>query len=323
MFQFMASNHRQGHLQFTARLFFLVAALIATSSGRNHVEAVNLALTPATSTDNTFDIAVSLSIFGDSDTATATGNVSIDLQHSIIDSKAVITEIEFTGGQIEFEDVEFMLGLAEVTGNGMAGTITTIISPSAVTGSTFNASDHHLTINQGTFENSIIPAPFDISTDPFEALGNGSGSIIMTETTRTPLEVDYSITVTLPVAFTGIVTQSGVSVDIELSGILAATGDWIVNLPFNGDFNGDLKTDAADYTIWRDTMGATGSGLAADANGDSTVNQADYDIWAADFGNVHTPTLPAVKGVPEPAILGEILLFTLAMAIHHGKRTNS
>ncbi|MEN1679657.1 MAG: hypothetical protein AAGJ46_08690 [Planctomycetota bacterium] len=49
-----------------------------------------------------------------------------------------------------------------------------------------------------------------------------------------------------------------------------------------GDFNGDGVVDAADYTVWRDTLGST-TELAADANGNDIVDLADYDLWKANF----------------------------------------
>jgi hypothetical protein len=34
-----------------------------------------------------------------------------------------------------------------------------------------------------------------------------------------------------------------------------------------GDFNGDDVVDAADYSVWRDSFGQAGAGLAADGSG--------------------------------------------------------
>jgi autotransporter-associated beta strand protein len=51
-----------------------------------------------------------------------------------------------------------------------------------------------------------------------------------------------------------------------------------------GDYNHDHQVDTSDYSIWRDTLGQTGMGLAADGNGDGVVNQADYDLWNASVG---------------------------------------
>jgi hypothetical protein len=62
---------------------------------------------------------------------------------------------------------------------------------------------------------------------------------------------------------------------------------------FGGDYNKNSVVDAADYSLWRNTLGST-SELSADGVPDGVINQADYDFWRAHFGNV-------VKG-------GEIIL---------------
>jgi hypothetical protein len=73
--------------------------------------------------------------------------------------------------------------------------------------------------------------------------------------------------------------------------------------PTTGDYNGDHVVDAADYTVWRDTLGhPTVAGTGADGNGSAFVDASDYDVWKAKFGNV---VPDAVSGgaatVPEPA----------------------
>lgn len=50
------------------------------------------------------------------------------------------------------------------------------------------------------------------------------------------------------------------------------------------DFNADGTVDAADYSVWRDSFGQTGEGLAADANGDNEIDEADYARWRKYFG---------------------------------------
>jgi PEP-CTERM motif len=78
-----------------------------------------------------------------------------------------------------------------------------------------------------------------------------------------------------------------------------------------GDYNGNSTVDAADYTIWRDTLGST---TDLRANGDTTgasantIDQADYAFWKAHFGNPSGSGSGAV-GVPEPAT---VLLLGLA-----------
>ena len=51
-----------------------------------------------------------------------------------------------------------------------------------------------------------------------------------------------------------------------------------------GDYNHNGIVDAADYTVYRDSLGQTGSGLAADGNGDHAITPADYDLWKSQFG---------------------------------------
>ena len=63
-----------------------------------------------------------------------------------------------------------------------------------------------------------------------------------------------------------------------------------------GDYNGDGVVDAADYTVWRDSLGSEVL-LAADGDGDNVVDQDDYAIWAANFGSA------AATSVPEPTTL--------------------
>ncbi|MGL4512589.1 MAG: hypothetical protein ACRCT8_05815 [Lacipirellulaceae bacterium] len=71
-----------------------------------------------------------------------------------------------------------------------------------------------------------------------------------------------------------------------------------------GDYNNDGVVNAADYTVWRDTQGTTGSQLQADGNANRTVDAPDYALWVANYG-----TAGAATAVPEP---GAIALLALA-----------
>lgn len=86
------------------------------------------------------------------------------------------------------------------------------------------------------------------------------------------------------------------------------------NLP--GDYNDDNLVDAADYTVWRDSLGQTGPGLAADGDGDNSVDADDYTLWKANFGQ-SSPGV-AAAGVPEPATLASVVL-VLAMVTVGGR----
>jgi hypothetical protein len=88
--------------------------------------------------------------------------------------------------------------------------------------------------------------------------------------------------------------------------------DAVTSLP--GDFNLNGFVDAADYSVWRKSVGATGTN-PADADGNGVVDQGDYDIWRANFGrSVAAPASgSAVSGVPEPATVMLACLAALSM----------
>jgi hypothetical protein len=82
-----------------------------------------------------------------------------------------------------------------------------------------------------------------------------------------------------------------------------------------GDYNRDGVVNAADYTVWRDTLGST-SDLRA--NGDNSgasagiVDAADCEFWRARFGNVAGSDPPAsgaasLAAVPEPTVAAMLL----------------
>jgi hypothetical protein len=105
----------------------------------------------------------------------------------------------------------------------------------------------------------------------------------------------------------------GLYVDFAFTA-LSLEGAFIPGPP--GDYNGDDTVNAADYTVWRDTLGQNDTGLAADGNGDNEITSADYDIWKQHFGqsggtgSVGSPT--AV--VPEPPACG-LLVSSLIIAL--------
>lgn len=79
-----------------------------------------------------------------------------------------------------------------------------------------------------------------------------------------------------------------------------------------GDFNGDDVVNIADYTVWRDNLGANDSVLAAGSTNDGSgiVDAADYALWKASFGNTAAAAVAASQAVPEP---GTCLLTLVGM----------
>jgi Type I phosphodiesterase / nucleotide pyrophosphatase len=75
-----------------------------------------------------------------------------------------------------------------------------------------------------------------------------------------------------------------------------------------GDYNLDGTVDAADYTVWRNSLGAT-TELAADGNNNKMVDTGDYVIWKQQFGKSTGGGFASLSQVPEPTAGAAILVF--------------
>jgi len=69
-----------------------------------------------------------------------------------------------------------------------------------------------------------------------------------------------------------------------------------------GDFDENGTTDAADYTLWRDTLGSTDD-LRADGDLSGVVDAGDFQLWQANFGALPLlgSSAESKSVVPEPA----------------------
>jgi hypothetical protein len=84
-----------------------------------------------------------------------------------------------------------------------------------------------------------------------------------------------------------------------------------------GDYNADSSVDAADYVVWRNTLGSTtdlranGDNLGASEN---LIDGADYVVWKSNFGTGQksSPTLVTSFVVPEPVTV--VTVFTAALS---------
>jgi hypothetical protein len=82
-------------------------------------------------------------------------------------------------------------------------------------------------------------------------------------------------------------------------------------IPPSGDYNQNGVVDAADYVLWRNTLGQRSSpaGNGADGNQNGSIDAGDYDYWRAHFGAA-TGGL-ASSTVPEPACAVQALAIVL------------
>jgi len=95
---------------------------------------------------------------------------------------------------------------------------------------------------------------------------------------------------------------------------VALHGYLIPTLP--GDFNANGDVDAADYIVYRNTVGQSGIGLAADVNDNNQVEPLDYSFYRSRFGQSTAGSAAAFStAVPEPAAI-VTLVATLGMLVH-------
>jgi GH35 family endo-1,4-beta-xylanase len=129
---------------------------------------------------------------------------------------------------------------------------------------------------------------------------------------------EWNTDLTLPVAadgtidFTGFygsyeITIGGKKFDLDLSKGGASLFSLIVA---PGDYDGNGLVDAADYVVWRDTLGSSVD-FRADGNGDRLIDQNDYAIWKSTFGTSYIRGAGSTSfSVPEPS--SATLLFLAA-----------
>lgn len=101
-----------------------------------------------------------------------------------------------------------------------------------------------------------------------------------------------------------------VTTNIFLQGL--ALGDTINLSTFNqrflqvgppvleGDYNENGVVDAADYTVWRNKVGAVAGTLPNDTAG-GAIGAAQYNLWKSKFGMVASGAGAIAAAVPEPA----------------------
>lgn len=90
-----------------------------------------------------------------------------------------------------------------------------------------------------------------------------------------------------------------------------------IQLP--GDYNYDGTVDAADYVVWRDSLGKSGSGLPADGDRNQQVDANDYAVWKANFGRIAAGAAASnslrSETVPEPQLASLALQSAIAFSL--------
>ena len=107
---------------------------------------------------------------------------------------------------------------------------------------------------------------------------------------------------------------------LQGSDLVEGVVNYIAPPPLLGDYNDNGVVDAADYTVWRDNLGAN-IALPNEAVTPNVVNQADYDEWKTRFGDaIGGGSLAAPGSVPEPGAAYLVLATCVGAATAAARR---
>lgn len=102
--------------------------------------------------------------------------------------------------------------------------------------------------------------------------------------------------------------------NLEITAIYGAQSVQLAVAPaLAGDYNADGVVDAADYAVWRDSLGGT-SNLAADGDRSGTIDEGDYTVWRANYGVTSSAAASSTATNPAPEPTSLMLLSLGAMA---------
>jgi hypothetical protein len=104
------------------------------------------------------------------------------------------------------------------------------------------------------------------------------------------------------------------------SDLVSGAVNYVTPAPLAGDYSGNGTVDAADYVVWRKTLGST-TVLDADGDGNGRVDQYDYAVWRFTFGNsAGAAAMSATSAVPEASsavlLMAACLYFAGTFRIH-------
>jgi parallel beta-helix repeat protein len=102
-----------------------------------------------------------------------------------------------------------------------------------------------------------------------------------------------------PADFDGLPRKAGAAFDIGAYELGALAGD----------YNRDGAVNAADYVLWRKTLGASVTRFGgADGDGSGVIDQPDLVRWRADFGAVAGAGTVIGASIPEPAQIASVCI---------------
>lgn len=109
--------------------------------------------------------------------------------------------------------------------------------------------------------------------------------------------------------------------DLEIRSVLINSLPYIqivstATIAAPGDFNGDGSVDAADYTVWRDNLGAADeAAIGNNGDGANGVDAEDYNLWKSNFGQSYSGSAGLSQSpVPEPGSVALLVVGILFLS---------
>jgi len=240
-------------------------------------------------------LQLGVSLLADTTVTVTSGDLNFDNQ---VDLMGNTLSFSGEGNMLLNHSVVDTVGGGAVSGSGMLGT----------EGNTTIAAN--LTLDGATVDLDLRDSTGGVTSDRFDVQGSAtlSGEITLNLDLAENFSPDSDITI---LTTTGGITDNSTSVALTGSGKWWFTGVDVVgnNLvlragevdPTSGDYNNDGVVNAADYTLWADSLG-TDNPLLNDPIG-GTIGAGQYTQWKNNFGNTSSGSATAV---PEPT--GLVLL---------------
>ena len=167
------------------------------------------------------------------------------------------------------------------------------------------------TSDNGFFDNFTLLSEGQLGPQAFNwTQGLGRGAYAIVEQSVTLAAGDY---IELAAMASGLAWPG---VPVALNGTIECTGGACLGGGGggpSGDYNGDGQIDAADYTVYQDTVGqAVAAGSGADGNANGAIDQGDYIFWSDRFGNAAGSG--GAVAVPEPSASVLLALLVAGLA---------